>query len=204
MLQVQKTSVFNFENAVRGARNPLNSWERMDSTTAPDGTFTAGPNDLDLMVRLCKAGSDHRKFMRQILVSMDVTGPLYWWKEYDTYKVGTAANSTSTMHKVHSKPFQREDFSCEQMSPAALEQLDATIAFLESRRQQFVENKDKACWWDIIQTLPSSYNQTRTCTLSYENLVNMYRARKSHKLDEWKVFCAWIQRLPYAQQLICL
>ncbi len=204
MLKTERTSVMNMENAIRGARNPLNSWDRMDSFFDQNGTFVFGPNDLSLARRLCNAGSDHRKFIRQIFVSVDITAPLYWWKEFDTYKVGTVANSTSTMHKIHAKPFERADFSTDHMTPATLAQMDSLIAYLESLRLQFVETKDKALWYDIIQLLPSSYNQMRTCTLNYENLVNIYRARKNHKLEEWHTLCRWIESLPYADDLILM
>ena len=201
MIQIERTSVMNFENAMRGARNPLNSWNRMDSHTEPDGAFVFGENDLGLAKRLCAAGSDHRKFIRQIFVSVDLTAPLYWWKEFDTYKVGTTANSTSTMHKIHAKPFSAADFSCERMLPEARESLEGTIAALEALRLRYLETKDKAVWYSIIQLLPSSYNQMRTCTMTYENLVSMYFARRHHKLDEWHDYCAWIESLPYNKAL---
>ena len=201
MIKIERTSVMNFENAMRGARNPLNSWDRMDSHTESDGTFVFGENDLALAKRLCTAGSDHRKFIRQIFVSVDLTAPIYWWKEFDTYKVGTTANSTSTMHKIHAKPFEAADFSCERMLPAARASLDQTIETLEKLRLAYIETKDKDLWYSIIQLLPSSYNQMRTCTMTYENLVNMYFARRSHKLDEWHVYCAWIEQLPYFKEL---
>ena len=201
MIKIERTSVMNFENAIRGARNPMNSWDRMDSHTESDGTFVFGENDLALAKRLCTAGSDHRKFIRQIFVSVDLTAPIYWWKEFDTYKVGTTANSTSTMHKIHAKHFEAADFSCERMLPAARESLDRTIETLEKLRLAYIETKDKDLWYSIIQLLPSSYNQMRTCTMTYENLVNMYFARRSHKLDEWHVYCAWIEQLPYFKEL---
>ena len=201
MIKIERTSVMNFENAIRGARNPMNSWDRMDSHTESDGTFVFGENDLALAKRLCTAGSDHRKFIRQIFVSVDLTAPIYWWKEFDTYKVGTTANSTSTMHKIHAKPFEAADFSCERMLPAARESLDRTIETLEKLRLAYIETKDKDLWYSIIQLLPSSYNQMRTCIMTYENLVNMYFARRSHKLDEWHVYCAWIEQLPYFKEL---
>lgn len=201
MIQIERTSVMNFENAIRGARNPMNSWNRMDSHTEADGTFVFGENDLSLAKRLCAAGSDHRKFIRQIFVSVDLTAPIYWWKEFDTYKVGTTANSTSTMHKIHSKPFELSDFSCERMVPAAQESLRQAVAALEDLRLQYLETKDKAFWYSMIQLLPSSYNQMRTCTMTYENLVNMYFARRFHKLDEWHVYCAWVESLPYFRAL---
>ena len=201
MIQIERTSVMNFENAMRGARNPLNSWNRMDSHTEPDGAFVFGENDLGLAKRLCAAGSDHRKFIRQIFVSVDLTAPLYWWKEFDTYKVGTTANSPSTMHKIHAKPLSAADFSCERMRPEARESLEGTIAALEALRLRYLETKDKAVWYSIIQLLPSSYNQMRTCTMTYENLVSMYFARRHHKLDEWHDYCAWIESLPYFKAL---
>lgn len=202
MLAVQHTSVMNLENAMRGARNPLNSWGKSDSAYDAEGNYRLGENDLGLAKRLCQAGSDHRKFIRQIFVSVDITAPLYWWKEYDTYKVGTVANSTSTMHKIHSKPFEMADFSCDKMSGAAKVQMQTLVDFMESVRLRFVESKNKQDWWDLIQLLPTSYNQMRTCTLNYETLRNIYHARKSHKLDEWHVLCAWIETLPYAKELI--
>ena len=202
MLKVERISVMNFENAIRGARNPLNSWGRMDSRVEPDGTFVLGENDLSLARRLAKAGSDHRKFLRQILVSLDITGPLYWWKEFDTYKVGTVANSTSTMHRIHAKPFGREDFSCDGMSDAGLAVLDSVILYLEAARQRFLESKDRQDWLDMIQLLPESYNQLRTVTLNYEVLINMYYARRAHKLTEWHTLCDAIRTLPYAKELI--
>ena len=202
MLKVERISVMNFENAIRGARNPLNSWARMDSTVDEKGNFVFGENDLSLAKKLAKAGSDHRKYLRQIFVSVDITAPLYWWKEFDTYKVGTVANSTSTMHKITSKAFGREDFSCDRMSEGALAMLDGVIDFLESSRLAYLESKERWIWDDIIQTLPSSYNQMRTVTLNYENLINIYYARRYHKLPEWHVLCDAIAALPYAADLI--
>ena len=202
MLTLKNTSVMNFENAIRGARNPMNSWGRMDSHTEPDGSFVFGPNDLDLAMRLAKAGSDHRKYLRMVFVSVDVTAPLYWWKEYDTYKVATVANSTSTMHKIHSKPFSIDDFSCDHMTDGTKKFMETVVAELENIRLRFKETKSKDDWYDMIQLLPSSYNQMRTCTFNYETLINIYRARKNHKLAEWQTFCDWIETLPYAEQLI--
>lgn len=202
MLTLENTSVMNFENAIRGARNPLNSWARMDSHTEADGTFVFGPNDLDLAMRLARAGSDHRKYLRMVFVSVDVTAPIYWWKEYDTYKVATVANSTSTMHKIHSKPFSIDDFSCDHMTDNTKKFMGTVINELEAIRLRFRETKSKEDWYDMIQLLPSSYNQMRTCTLNYETLINIYRARKNHKLAEWHTFCDWIETLPYAEQLI--
>ena len=192
----------NLENAIRGARNPLASWEKSDSFYNDDGEFILGDADLSLATRLAKAGSDHRKFIRQIFVSVDITAPLYWWKEFDTYKVGTVANSTSTMHKIQAKELSREDFSCDRMSDVALASLDATIAVLEAQRLKFLETHERVYWDDMIQLLPSSYNQLRTVTLNYEVLINMYYARRAHKLAEWKSFCGMIEQLPYAKELI--
>nr|WP_307991331.1 hypothetical protein [uncultured Niameybacter sp.] len=202
MIKFERTDVMNIENAIRGARNPMNSWHRIDSEYDEDGNYILGENDLDLGRRLCRAGSDHRKFLRQIFVSVDITAPLYWWKEYDTYKVGTTANSTSTMHKIHSKPFEVEDFSTDHMNEGTMETLELIIKQLEILREDFNETKNKTSWYSMIQLLPSSYNQMRTCTMTYENIRNMYTARKNHKLEEWHTFCRWVETLPYAQQFI--
>ena len=202
MLSLKNTSVMNFENAIRGARNPMNSWGRMDSYTNTDGTFVFGPNDLDLAMRLAHAGSDHRKYLRMVFVSVDITAPLYWWKEYDTYKVATVANSTSTMHKIHSKPFSMDDFSCDHMTDGTKKFMETIVQELENIRLRFKETKSKDDWYDMIQLLPSSYNQMRTCTFNYETLINIYRARRNHKLAEWHTFCDWIETLPYAKELI--
>lgn len=203
MIKIERTSVMNLENAIRGARNPMNSWARSDSYYDEDGNYVYGPEDLAFGHRLCIAGGDHRKFIRQIFVSADITAPLYWWKEFDTYKVGTVANSTSTMHKIHSKPFDRSDFSCDRLDDAGLEALDSLIAYLEAERVKFCENKEnRQPWHNMIQLLPSSYNQMRTVTMNYENLINMYYARKTHKLAEWHAYCDWIRSLPYAAELI--
>ena len=202
MIELTKTSVMNLENAIRGARNPMNSWAKSDSAYDEDGNYVLGENDVGLGMRLCRAGSDHRKFIRQIFVSVDILAPLYWWKEFDTYKVGTVANSTSTMHKIQAKSFSRDDFSHDHMSKTALCCLDSVIACLEEQRQRFLETKDKAYWYDMIQLLPSSYNQMRTVTLNYEVLTNIYYARRFHKLDEWHTLCDWIESLPYAKEFI--
>lgn len=202
MLEISKTSVMNIDNAIRGARNPMNSWARSDSFYDEDGEFHLGEADITFGAKLCRAGSDHRKFIRQIFVSVDILAPLYWWKEFDTYKVGTVANSTSTMHKIQAKAFSRDDFSHDHMSDVALSCLDMTISCLEERRQKFLETKDKSYWYDMIQLLPSSYNQLRTVTMNYENLMNIYYARRFHKLDEWHVVCGWIESLPYAKEFI--
>ena len=201
MILIEHAEVMNLEGAIRGARNPLNSWSRIDSAYDENGNYVLGQNDLDLAKRLCKAGSDHRKFIRQILVSVDITAPMYWWKEFDTYKVATVANSTSTMHKIHSKPFALDDFSHDHLSADAVRALETLLVFLEQRRLRFVEKKDKADWYDLIQLLPSSYNQKRTVTMNYENLLNMYYARRNHKLLEWHTYCDWILSLPYTKDL---
>lgn len=209
MIKLEKTCVMNMDNAIRGMRNPMNSWDKSDSYSThienqhtlntAQFAFFMGENDMMLARKLARAGSDDRKFMRQIFVSVDITAPLYWWKEYDTYKVGTVANSTSTMHKIHAKPFVREDFSCERMSGVGLACLDEVVSVLEDRRVEFCATGDPMYWNDMIQLLPSSYNQMRTCTMNYENLVNMYHARKNHKLHEWHTFCDWIKDLPYSE-----
>ena len=204
MLKVERISVMNIENAIRGARNPLNSWARMDSYYNEKGDFVLGENDLSLAVKLARAGSDHRKYLRQIFVSMDITAPLYWWKEFDTYKVGTVANSTSTMHKIHAKAFSREDFSIEMLTGRSVQAMDALIEVLEEEREKFLETKDKAHWLNMIQLLPTSYNQMRTVTLNYEVLINIYYARRAHKLSEWHTLCDEIKKLPYADKLILI
>ena len=202
MLKVERISVCNMENAIRGARNPMNSWARMDSTYDENGNFVLGANDLALASRLAAAGSDHRKFLRQVFVSMDITAPLYWWKEFDTYKVGTVANSTSTMHKVHTKEFSRDDFSHDRLTPEGLKILDGMIEFLEAERIKFNDTQDRGHWHNIIQLLPSSFNQMRTVSMNYEVLINIYYARRHHKLAEWHVLCEAIEKLPYANELI--
>jgi len=203
MLTVTNSSVMNFENAIRGARNPMNSWNRMDSCFK-DGKYILGENDLALAKRLCKAGRDHRKFLRQIFVSVDINAPIYWWKEFDTYKVGTVSNSTSTMHKIHSREFHVDQFSHDQMTPRTREKLSEIVAYLEELRQEYLRTKDRQVWMDMIQLLPSSYNQLRTCSLNYEVLANIYHSRKNHKLNEWHTFCDYIRTLPYAADLITL
>lgn len=202
MIKIEKVSVMNFENAIRGARNPLNSWDRMDSYYDERGNFILGPNDIALASRLAKAGSDHRKFLRQVFVTMDITAPLYWWKEFDTYKVGTVANSTSTMHKIQAKEFSREDFSVDRLSSDALAVMDSLIKYLEEERVKYNETKGKEHWHNMIQLLPSSFNQMRTVTMNYEVLINIYYARKTHKLAEWHGLCDAIASLPYAKELI--
>lgn len=213
MIKFENTEVFNLEGAVRGMRNPLNSWDKSDSKRITIrlcddeevSTYHLGDNDLNLMRRLIKCGSDHRKFMRQILVSVDITAPLYWWKEFDTYKVGTVSNSCSTMHKIHAKEFTIDDFSYDHCKddPIVENYINNTLWILNTARKQFLQTKDKAFWWDMIQLLPSSYNQRRTVSINYETLYNIYRSRKGHKLDEWSVgFMEWIKSLPYAEELI--
>lgn len=202
MLKVERISVMNLDNAIRGARNPMNSWDKSDSSYNEQGQYILGEKDLGLAARLCRAGTDHRKFMRQIFVSMDITAPIYWWKEFDTYKVGTTANSTSTMHKIHSRSFETEDFSTDHMTEETKLFFQSVISQLEKLRLLFLETEDKAYWYSIIQLLPSNYNQMRTCTLNYENLANIYHARKNHKLEEWHDFCNYIKELPYSEELL--
>lgn len=203
MLKTERTAVMNMENAIRGARNPMNSWSKSDSCYDENGTFVVGPADLDFGRRLIRAGSDERKFLRQIFVSVDITAPLYWWKEFDTYKVGTVANSTSTMHKIHAKPFSRDDFSYDRLDEGGLAMLDSIVAYLEEERSRYMANReDRRSWHNMIQILPTSYNQMRTVTLNYENLINIYYARRHHKLAEWHTLCDWIMTLPYAKEWI--
>ena len=201
MIKIEKIDVFNIARAVYSARNALNSWAKSDSNLKED---ILGENDLNLAMRLANAGSDDRKFLRQISVVMDITAPFYWWKEFDTYKVGTVSNSCSTMHKIHSRDLTIEDFSCENLDELGILLLGATIDYINRNRAQFVETKNKSYWYNMIQMLPTSFNQLRTITLNYEVLKNMYHARKSHKLDEWKNLCAWIMSLPYASELIAI
>lgn len=234
MLKVENVEVLGWEHAIRGMRNPKNSWEKSDSgrchkdlvrdcvtcvhhnsgyAACAAGGFDVGQNDFDLMTRLRNAGTDHRKFMRMITVYLDITAPLYWWKEFDTYKVGTVANSCSTMHKIAEKEFTLENFSCEHLlsywgkekvNPTIIypctpmQHLNQTIACLNVCRKKYLETKDKKYWWQMIQLLPSSYNQRRTVMLNYEVLANIYKSRRNHKLDEWHTFCDWIEGLPYS------
>lgn len=226
MIKIENTEIVGWEAAIRGMRNPLNSWEKSDSKWYSIGIPTSNPaaindkylsqkycigdNDLDLMKRLRNAGTDHRKFMRMITVYVDVTAPLYWWKEFDTYKVGTVANSCSTMHKIHAKEFTLEDFSCEHLFDTpesefndSMDVLKEVIDILNLYRDHFVKNPHrKDYWWQLIQLLPSSYNQRRTVMLNYEVLANIYKSRRNHKLDEWHVFCEWIENLPYSELII--
>ena len=239
MLKLENTEVLGWEAAIRGMRNPMNSWEKSDSIFFDDSEghvcnicqgrgsmslIEIGPNDYTLMKNLRNAGTDHRKFMRMITVYVDITAPLYWWKEFDTYRVGIEKNSCSTMHKIHDKEFTLEDFSCEHLnnepyhrewiesamvdeditSPhkvwaTPLDILKYTIEMLNAYRLQYLETKNKNDWWQMIQLLPSSYNQKRTVMLNYEVLANIYKSRKNHKLDEWVEFCKWIETLPYSK-----
>lgn len=214
MLKIENTEVMGLEATIRGMRNPMNSWEKSDSgfcdfigdnfgNIIKPANYRVGQNDYGLMARLYNAGTDHRKFMRMITVYLDITAPLYWWKEFDTYKVGTVANSCSTMHKIADKEFTEDDFSIEHLFDCW--SFDYKTVFLDvitglnEARAEFLETKDKTYWWQMIQLLPSSYNQRRTVMLNYEVLANMYRSRKNHKLDEWKDFCTWIESLPYSK-----
>ena len=205
MLKIERDAVMNLDGAIRGARNPMNSWAKSDSYYDENGKFVLGPVDIDFGHRLAVSGSDHRKFLRQVFVTVDITAPLYWWKEFDTYKVGTVANSTSTMHKIHAKAFERDDFSHDRLDEGGLALLDATVAYLETERQKFIADKEnRQPWHNMIQMLPSSYNQMRTVTLNYENLINIYYARRNHKLAEWHTLCDWILTLPCAKEWICI
>ena len=248
MLNIENFEVMGWEHAIRGMRNPMNSWEKSDSgwnahippiilrnqvdweqwaeqykavQYSDEYTYDIGPNDRDLMVRLRNAGTDHRKFMRMIVVYLDINAPLYWWKEFDTYRVGVEKNSCSTMHKIHAKEFTLEDFSYEHLlepkdvhvpndsccNPnwegcgiiAPIDILEETVNMLNKAREMFLETKDKKYWWQMIQLLPSSYNQKRTVMLNYEVLANIYKSRKDHKLDCWRNFCSWIETLPYSE-----
>ncbi len=217
MIKLEKTEVFGWESAIRGMRNPMNSWDKIDSYYGCEysscigcpksytcnifaNELIVGENDLKLMKNLVKAGNDHSKFMRMINVTVDITAPLYWWKEFDTYKVGTVANSCSTMHKIHAKEFTLDDFSYEHLMTSSRKVLDVVIDELNFYREQYLAEKTcKDLWWQMIQLLPSSYNQKRTIQLNYAVLKNMYHSRKNHKLDEWVEFCKWIETLPYSE-----
>ena len=202
-MKFNNTRTYNFEGSIRGMRNPMNSWSRSDSMYRASKNafileFVVGGQDLDLMKQLVKAGSDHSKFMRMINVTVDVTAPMYWWKEADTYKVGTVRNSCSTMHKVHAKEFELDDFSHDHL-PENNTVLDYIICALNVYRKNYLETRDKSWWWQIIQILPSSYNQRATLQLNYAVLRNIYHSRKNHKLDEWHDFCHWIESLPNSE-----
>ena len=228
MIKITNTEVFGWEAAIRGMRNPMNSWDKSDSIFPKDNhpiiEFGIGENDLKLMKTLAKAGSDHGKFLRMINVTVDLNAPLYWWKEFDTYKVGTVANSCSTMHKIHAKEFTLDDFSTEHLldcesvgkeqfmtndpmwcgyRATPFDMLNFTIKMLNFWREQYLKDKSKISWWQMIQLLPSSYNQLRTVQLNYQVLKTMYNARKNHKLDEWHTFCEWCETLPYFKE-VCL
>lgn len=206
MIKFEKVEVWGWKHAIRGMRNPLNSWEKSDSSLI-DSVYEIGKNDFDLMTRLIRAGAPHRKFLRQIFVSVDITAPLYWWKEFDTYKVGTTANSCSTMHTLHKKKFELEDFSSDYLSNLVVTEdwvleldtmgvLDELIMNLNGLRLMYLKTKDTVYWKAMVQLLPSSYNQKRTVTMTYENLLNMLEYRRGHKLNEWRKFCEWIDTLP--------
>lgn len=199
MITLKYADIWGFEHAVRGMRNPMNSWDKSDTFVDYD-LVLLGNKDKELMKRLVHAGPSHRKFLRQIFVSVDITAPLYWWKEFDTYKVGTVSNSCSTMHKIHDKEFTLDDFSVEHLNDDVLDKpFKDIISCLNFFRQLYIQDHDKDNWWQMIQLLPSSYNQKRTVTMNYENLLNIYETRRNHKLDEWKDFCKWIERLPNAE-----
>lgn len=226
MIKIEQTEISGFGAAIRGMRNPMNSWDKMDSHVCNydeydcdcpmvangdepgeecnDGKwkFCVGENDYALMKRLADGGSCHAKYRRMMLVTCDITAPLYWWKEFDTYKVGTVANSCSTMHKIHAKELTLDDFSHEHLCDNSLKTLQAVIDNLNIERKNFLFTKDKWCWWQMIQLLPSSYNQKRTVLLNYEVLANIYKWRKNHKLDEWRDFCRWIEQLPYSDVIV--
>lgn len=213
MIKVEHIEVFNFEGAIRGMRNPMNSWDKSDSyfedtIDVNSKAYSIGQNDLNLMRTLYNAGSEHRKYLRQIFVSMDITAPLYWWKEFDTYKIGTTADSCSTMHKIHAKEFELDDFSHEHLMEDSYEILNNVCDILNDWRYIYLngsswcEKHDKRVWWQMIQLLPSSYNQKRTVTMNYENVVTMIRQRTGHKLDEWNDFVSILKSLPYVQEII--
>ena len=198
MIKIENIEVYGFETAIRGARNPMNSWDRMDSCYN-NGEFEIGENDYKLLKNLTIAGPEHRKWNRMVTVTMDITAPLYWWKEYDTYKVGTVANSCSTMHKIQAKEFTLDDFSHEHLNKISIEVLKNVILALNEARQDFIGYKEKEYWWQMIQLLPTSYNQKRTVHLNYEVLGTIYHQRRHHKLDEWVEFCDTIKTLPYSE-----
>lgn len=208
MIKVENVDVWGFEHAIRGMRNPLNSWSKSDSAYSGQACkFIVGPNDLGLMQRLYKAGPEHRKYLRQIMVSLDITAPLYWWKEFDTYKVGTVANSCSTMHKIAAKEFTFDDFSIEHIGdvencdPVYYSAIMYVISALNEARHCYIDTKDKKYWWQMIQLLPSSYNQKRTVTMNYENVISMIKQRTGHKLDEWNEFVEVLKSLPYVKEI---
>ena len=223
MIKLEKYEVVGWEHAIRGMRNPMNSWDKSDSAYCTERTdcrncpmndhngrclasdinhaYIVGPKDYSLMMKLRNAGNDHRKYMRMLVVYVDITAPLYWWKEFDTYKVGTVANSCSTMHKIHAKEFTEEDFSTEHLTETSMEKVKGLVCHLNQMRNVFISEKiqNKKYWWQLIQLLPTSYNQKRTVMLNYEVLANIYKSRKNHKLDEWRTLCDWIKELPYSE-----
>lgn len=203
MIRIENVNVFGWEAAIRGMRNPMNSWGKSDSHYNQLGYYQIGNNDLTLMKKLKKAGTEHAKYLRMINLTVDLTAPLYWWKEFDTYKVGTVSNSCSTMHKIHSKEFTLDDFSCEYLVNEGdfkfLKDFEYTIKALNSARDLYLDTKDKKYWWQMVQLLPSSYNQKRTIQLNYAVLSQIYHQRKNHKLDEWVDLCYWIETLPYSE-----
>lgn len=201
MLKVEEYTTFGWEGAIRGMRNPMNSWDRSDSRYNSFGAYMPGEKDLGLMKRLVKAGSEHAKYLRMIHIQMDIVAPLYWWKEFDTYKVGTVANSCSTMHKIHAKEFELDDFSHEHMSYGSLDWLDSTIDRLNRCRKMYIMTKEKEHWWQMIQMLPSSYNQRRTVDINYQTALNIIHQRKNHKLDEWHVLSDMLLQLPCMREL---
>ena len=203
MINFEYTNVMNIENAFRGMRNPLNSWDKSDSYYNKT-QYILGTQDLQLAKNLMIGGSEHRKVLRQIFVSVDITAPLYWWKQFDTYKIATVSNSTSTMHKIHSKPFGTDDFSYEDMTDGGLKTLSLIIDSLNMAREFYLETKDKSYWFNMIKLLPESYNQRRTITMNYENVLTMCAQRKGHKLKEWEGFREWAKTLPYSKELIFL
>jgi len=207
MIKVENVEVWGFKHAIRGLRNPMNSWSKSDTkffNNYDEGVedFILGENDLDLMKRLYNAGSEHRKYLRQIFVSLDITAPLYWWKEFDTYKVGTTANSCSTMHKIHSKNLTLEDFSTEHLTEFSKDALKKYIGVIDMYCDEYNNSKQKKDWWQIIQLLPSSYNQKRTITMNYENVVTMIKQRTGHKLNEWNEFVAILKNLPHISEIM--
>lgn len=203
MLKTENVYTSGWKAAIRGMRNPKNSWAQIDSAVVNGNSFVVGNNDYDLMYRLASAGTDHGKFMRMIHVQCDVTAPLYWWKEADQYKVGTVTDSCSTMHKIHAKEFTLDDFSHEHLNDESAEYLSELVDLLNRYRELFLKDKNKSWWWQMIQLLPSSYNQLRTWDLNYAVLQNIYHARRNHKLDEWHTFCDWIESLPYSDLITC-
>lgn len=202
MISLSNAVVFGWHSAIMGMRNPMNSWNKSDSVFYSDFSCKIGQNDLDLMEKLIKAGAEHRKFLRMLHVQMDIEAPLYWWKEFETYKIGTVSNSCSTMHKIHSQEFTVDDFSHEHLDRFSTEVLGWTIKALNGSREDYMKSKSKDDWWQMIQLLPSSYNQLRTVDLDYEVLLNQYFQRKDHKLDEWRIYCEQIKCFPYLNDFI--